>query len=207
MRKEQLKQILGIVATVASTFDEDGISLRFMNNDFMQNNIRSVQEVDQIISNMRFAGMTPLGSALRSKVLDPVVVGPARAGRLQKPVLVITITDGQPAGEAQDAVAQGIRYAVDEVSRTPSHTPPKQGVRMDEQRGSPWTQLTTCNPTDEEAKFFNTYTPAFYIDYFKILAEVSKRDKMMSKEKNLEVMARFATMPAPKEEMEGKGKN
>ncbi|KAL4947560.1 hypothetical protein BDW69DRAFT_178176 [Aspergillus filifer] len=119
VRKEQLKQILGIVATVASTFDEDGISLRFMNNDFMQNNIRSVQEVDQIISNMRFAGMTPLGTALRSKVLDPVVVGPARAGRLQKPVLIITITDGQPAGEAQDAVAQGIRYAVDEVSRTP----------------------------------------------------------------------------------------
>ncbi|KAL4932684.1 putative transcription factor RfeF [Aspergillus undulatus] len=119
VRKEQLKQILGIVATVASTFDEDGISLRFMNNDFMQNNIRNAQEVDQIISNMRFAGMTPLGTNLRSKVLDPVVVGPARAGRLQKPVLVITITDGQPAGEAQDAVAQGIRYTVDEVSRTP----------------------------------------------------------------------------------------
>jgi oxalate decarboxylase/phosphoglucose isomerase-like protein (cupin superfamily) len=66
---------------------------------------------------------------------------------------------------------------------------------------------TFSNPTDEEAKFFNTYTPAFYIDYFKILAEVSRRDKMMSKEKNLEVMARFATMPAPKEEMEGKAKN
>ncbi|KAL4979111.1 hypothetical protein BDW66DRAFT_128630 [Aspergillus desertorum] len=119
VRKEQLKQILGIVATVASTFDEDGISLRFMNNDFMQNNIRSAQDVEQIISNIRFSGMTPLGSALRSKVLDPMIVGPARAGRLQKPVLVITITDGQPAGEPLDSVAQGIRYAVEEVSRTP----------------------------------------------------------------------------------------
>lgn len=55
---------------------------------------------------------------------------------------------------------------------------------------------TFSNPFDEEAKFFNTYTPAFYIDYFKILAEVSAEDKVMSKEKNLEVMARFATMPA-----------
>ncbi|KAL4909103.1 hypothetical protein BDW74DRAFT_145999 [Aspergillus multicolor] len=118
VRKEQLKQILGIVATVASTFDEDGISLRFMNNDFMQNNIRSAQDVEQIISNIRFSGMTPLGSALRTKVLDPIIVGPARAGRLQKPVLVITITDGQPAGEPLDSVSQGIRYTVDEVSRT-----------------------------------------------------------------------------------------
>ena len=55
---------------------------------------------------------------------------------------------------------------------------------------------TFSNPFDVEAKFFNTFTPAFYIDYFKILAEVSKSDEKMSKEKNLEVMARFATMPA-----------
>ncbi len=119
VRKEQLKQILGIVATVASTFDEDGVSLRFMNNDFMQNNIRNAQEVEQVISNIRFSGMTPLGTALRAKVLEPMIIGPARAGRLQKPVLVISITDGQPAGESQDAVSQGIRNTVDEVSRTP----------------------------------------------------------------------------------------
>ncbi|KAL2835125.1 hypothetical protein BDW59DRAFT_137159 [Aspergillus cavernicola] len=119
VRKEQLKQIIGIVATVASTFDEDGINIRFMNNDFVQNGIRNAQEVEQIISNIRFSGMTPLGSSLRSKVLEPLVVGPARAGRLQKPVLVITITDGQPAGEPLDSVAQGIRFAADEVSRTP----------------------------------------------------------------------------------------
>ncbi|KAF2442749.1 RmlC-like cupin [Karstenula rhodostoma CBS 690.94] len=55
---------------------------------------------------------------------------------------------------------------------------------------------TFSNPFEVEAKFFNTFTPAFYIDYFKILAEVSKSDEKMSKEKNLEVMARFATMPA-----------
>ncbi|KAF2241185.1 RmlC-like cupin [Trematosphaeria pertusa] len=66
---------------------------------------------------------------------------------------------------------------------------------------------TFSNPFDVEAKFFNTYTPAFYIDYFRILAEVSKSDEKMSKEKNLEVMARFATMPAqPMLEEMAKGK-
>ncbi|KAF2124891.1 RmlC-like cupin [Dothidotthia symphoricarpi CBS 119687] len=65
---------------------------------------------------------------------------------------------------------------------------------------------TFSNPGDEEAKFFNTFTPAFYIDYFKILAEISKRDEMMSREKNVEVMARFATVVAGEMVGEGKGK-
>ncbi|CEL05388.1 hypothetical protein ASPCAL06506 [Aspergillus calidoustus] len=118
VRKEQLKQIIGIVATIASTFDEDGINVRFMNNELSRNGIRSVGEVEQLIASVRFSGMTPLGTGLKNKVLDPLIVGPARANQLQKPVLVITITDGQPAGEPLDSVAQGIRYAVDEVGRS-----------------------------------------------------------------------------------------
>ncbi|KAL3490811.1 hypothetical protein BJX62DRAFT_206402 [Aspergillus germanicus] len=118
VRKEQLKQIIGIVATIASTFDEDGINIRFMNNELSRNGIRSVGEVEQLIASVRFSGMTPLGTGLKNKVLDPLIVGPARANQLQKPVLVITITDGQPAGEPLDSVAQGIRYAVDEVGRS-----------------------------------------------------------------------------------------
>jgi mannose-6-phosphate isomerase-like protein (cupin superfamily) len=65
---------------------------------------------------------------------------------------------------------------------------------------------TFSNPTDQEAKFFNTYTPAFYIDYFRIMAEKSKGDSSMSKEKNIEVMARFATVPAGEMLGEGGGK-
>ncbi|KAH6390005.1 hypothetical protein HBI60_183940 [Parastagonospora nodorum] len=66
---------------------------------------------------------------------------------------------------------------------------------------------TFSNPFDQEARFFNTYTPAFYIDYFKILAQISKSDEKMSKEKNVEVMSRFATMPAkPMLEEQAKGK-
>lgn len=33
---------------------------------------------------------------------------------------------------------------------------------------------TFSNPYDEEAKFFNTYTPAFYINYFKMLSQMGK---------------------------------
>ena len=56
---------------------------------------------------------------------------------------------------------------------------------------------TFSNPGNVEARFFNTYTPACYIGYIKALAELSQGDGKMSREKNLAVMSRFATIPAP----------
>ncbi|KAJ6008300.1 hypothetical protein N7540_012276 [Penicillium herquei] len=118
LRKEQLRQILGIVATAAATFDQDGISVRFMNSQEMGDGIRSADDVNRLVSRVRFSGLTPLGTGLRSKVIDPMIVAPARAGRLDKPVLVITITDGQPAGEAHSSVHDAISHAVEETSLT-----------------------------------------------------------------------------------------
>lgn len=118
LRKDQLRQILGIVATAASTFDQDGISIRFMNSAEQGDGIRDAEDVTRLVSRVRFSGLTPLGTSLKSKVVDPMVVGPARANRLEKPVLVITITDGQPAGEPHGAVGDVIRHAVEETSRT-----------------------------------------------------------------------------------------
>lgn len=119
IRKDQLRQILGIVAKAASNFDQDGISVRFMNSTEAGDGIRTAEDVDRLVSRVRFSGLTPLGTNLRNKVLTPMVVEPARSKRLDKPVIVVTITDGQPAGEPHGEVASAIRYAVDEVSRTP----------------------------------------------------------------------------------------
>ncbi|KAJ5700959.1 hypothetical protein N7493_012005 [Penicillium malachiteum] len=118
LRKDQLRQILGIVATAAATFDQDGISVRFMNSQEVGDGIRSADDVNRLVSRVRFSGLTPLGTGLRNKVIDPMIVAPARAGRLDKPVLVITITDGQPAGEAHSSVHDAICHAVEETSRT-----------------------------------------------------------------------------------------
>lgn len=118
VRKEQLRQVLGIIATGASTFDQDGVSVRFMNNTETGDGIRDAGDVDRLVSRVRFQGLTPLGTNLMSKVLGPMVVDPARANRLDKPVLVITITDGQPAGEPLDAVANSIRRTTETVARS-----------------------------------------------------------------------------------------
>lgn len=117
-RLDDLKEILSIVATAASMFDQDGISVRFMNSMVQGNNINSKEAAEALISQVRFQGLTPMGTSLRHKVLEPLVIGPARNGQLKKPVLVITITDGHPAGEPPKTVVDVIRHTVDEVSRT-----------------------------------------------------------------------------------------
>ena len=50
-----------------------------------------------------------------------MVLGPARNRQLQKPVLVVTITDGQPAGEMKTVVEDVLQYASNELSRMPQY--------------------------------------------------------------------------------------
>ncbi|KAH8590603.1 hypothetical protein B0O99DRAFT_634207 [Bisporella sp. PMI_857] len=118
-RIDDMKLIVQKAAFAASLFDADGIEVRFMNSNIQGNNIRTAQEVDHLIQQVQFKGLTPMGTQLRAKVLEPLVVQKARINQLRKPVLIITITDGQPAGEANDAVFEAIKYASNELSRTP----------------------------------------------------------------------------------------
>ena len=61
---------------------------------------------------------------------------------------------------------------------------------------------TFSNPFDEEAKFVNTYTPAFYINYFKMLSQIIGQEGKMTPEANKQAMSHFATIPIPKDYLE-----
>ncbi|KAK8189253.1 uncharacterized protein BKA78DRAFT_319049 [Phyllosticta capitalensis] len=124
-RIKDLKLILERVAYAATLFDDDGISVRFMNSlppPQVTEHIKTPQQVDQLMSQIQFKGLTPMGSHLKERVIDEIVRN-ARSGQLRKPVLVITITDGQPAGEPQNAVFETIKNATAEVSRMPQYGP------------------------------------------------------------------------------------
>lgn len=121
-RIKDLKVILARVAYAAALFDDDGISVRFMNSDpppQVCNNIKTEQQVEQLVSSVSFKGLTPMGTSLKNKILEPLVLAPARSGQLRKPVLIITITDGQPAGEAPNAVFDVIRSTAAELRNNP----------------------------------------------------------------------------------------
>lgn len=126
-RIKDLRLILERVSFAATLFDADGISLRFMNTDLstardqqgrpLQDGVASEAQIEQIMRGVQFKGLTPMGTSLRKKVIDEIVLGKAQQGQLRKPVLVIAITDGQPAGEPQNAVFDTIRYAFDTLQQ------------------------------------------------------------------------------------------
>ena len=60
---------------------------------------------------INFNGMTPLGTNLNQKIIQPFLMGGINNRNLQKPILVIIITDGEPTGEPQSTVAQVIKNA------------------------------------------------------------------------------------------------
>nr|XP_019009534.1 uncharacterized protein I206_06183 [Kwoniella pini CBS 10737]OCF48315.1 hypothetical protein I206_06183 [Kwoniella pini CBS 10737] len=117
-RIEDLKMILGKIAFACSLFDHDGIQVRFLNSQLQGNNINSDQAALQLVQQVKFSGLTPLGTALDQKILQPLLLGPARANALQKPLLVIAITDGAPAGESTDKIVQVITNANSELQRS-----------------------------------------------------------------------------------------
>ena len=102
---------------ISVTDIERSIEIRFMNDDStppnMLGNIRTEQQIAQVMSNKIYKGLTPFGTKLRQKVIDGIVMPKLRQPR--KPVLVIGITDGQPAGENAGALEDTILYAVNSI--------------------------------------------------------------------------------------------
>ena len=94
--------IAGKVASVSTRFDDSGISLVFLNKPQRHDCVRSEQQVSQVIAQTPLTGSTPLGPALRNKVLEPYFFEPFRCRNLPKPLLVIIITDGEP--DSKEAV-------------------------------------------------------------------------------------------------------
>ena len=129
-----LRRIMTEVVNISMLFDEDGISIRFM-NDWNSNpamdgvdmrrldNIKDERMIQHIVDRIKYTGITPLGTELRNKVIEPMVLGPARNRQLQKPVLVVTITDGQPAPEPPNVVKDVLQYASNELMRMPHYGP------------------------------------------------------------------------------------
>lgn len=55
---------------------------------------------------------------LRKKVIDPILIQKLNSGQMRKPLLIISITDGQPAGENANSLIETVQYAVQAAQRS-----------------------------------------------------------------------------------------
>ncbi len=94
-----LEDTLGRVATFATILSPDGISIRILNYDGDEqgrwDKLRTVEDVNKRMKRVKYEGVTPLGTRLWSKVLEPMILNKAKSEVLRKPVIVVLITDGE----------------------------------------------------------------------------------------------------------------
>ena len=109
-RKVAVKGVLSFIADIygAVSGKERGIrAIRFLNgNDELEaGNIMTAEQIDRVIDNHEFEGLTRIGTGLMQKILKPFVfdetvkwgrgsVGARKLKQLERPLLIIVITDG-----------------------------------------------------------------------------------------------------------------
>ncbi|KAM0788322.1 hypothetical protein ACM66B_001465 [Microbotryomycetes sp. NB124-2] len=118
-RMDDLRLLVQRATAAATLFDTDGISIRFINSDRTADHISTAPQALDFVSNgSQFSGMTAIGVNLSKKILEPLLLQPARQQMLKKPVLVICITDGEPTGEDRSTFINVVRHARDQLAVT-----------------------------------------------------------------------------------------
>lgn len=92
---ESLRAFLNLVIKISSIYLKDGASICWLNNQRTYRNVKTAQQVTDLIHICPFEGWTKIGESLHYKVLEPLILGLARSGQLAKPTVVMIITDGE----------------------------------------------------------------------------------------------------------------
>lgn len=116
-RVQQLHNILSQIAFCTALLDDDGIDIEFINAPFNGKNIRNADQVHDLLFRVQYKYNTRLGTQMRAKILDPFVRD-AQRGQLKKPLVLITITDGEPQGEPRNMIYDVILKADKELRKT-----------------------------------------------------------------------------------------
>lgn len=98
--QKELVQRIAKIATMVLPPDE-GVALRFINRNVENSDNLTLERLGNVMKDMdwRPGGDTPIGTNLRSKILQPLVYSKLDAGNLDRPLIVIIMTDGMPERE------------------------------------------------------------------------------------------------------------
>ena len=100
-RFQLLKEVIKTIGFWATLMDFDGVVLRFFNSQVEGDGMQTSTDVEKLFTNVVPSGGTPMGEELENKILHKMVAPFLQSGNLNRPVLVITITDGVPSNESR----------------------------------------------------------------------------------------------------------
>ncbi|KAL8703771.1 MAG: hypothetical protein Q9225_008110, partial [Loekoesia sp. 1 TL-2023] len=94
-----LKDTLRRVAQFTTILQPDGISVRFLNfhegTGSQFDNLTDADDIYRKVAQVPFSGSTMLGTVLKHKIVEPMIIQKVSIGKLEKPLFVIIITDGE----------------------------------------------------------------------------------------------------------------
>ncbi|KAG8816477.1 hypothetical protein FRC17_000323 [Serendipita sp. 399] len=104
------REVVKCIARIATRIlpDEYGVELRFINANSTLSG-KTEMEIDAAVDDVSLSRGTMIGTNLVKRVLKPLVYDVIKSGRqLDRPFLICTITDGEPAGEQPDTFKNAI---------------------------------------------------------------------------------------------------
>ena len=94
-----LEDTLRRVARFATILQPNGISVRFLNHyegtGGLYDDLKDAEDINRKVALVPFHGNTMLGTVLRHKIVQPMITEKAAVGKLDRPVFVVIITDGE----------------------------------------------------------------------------------------------------------------
>ncbi|PNP44261.1 hypothetical protein TGAMA5MH_03867 [Trichoderma gamsii] len=107
-QKELIQRITQVTTLVLP--EGEGVALRFINRDVDNATNLTLEGIRNILKPMTWqpGGDTPIGTNLQSKILQPLVYEKITNGALERPLLIIIITDGMPEPEDSSVLVNAI---------------------------------------------------------------------------------------------------
>ncbi|KAH8730014.1 hypothetical protein GQ44DRAFT_673679 [Phaeosphaeriaceae sp. PMI808] len=85
----------------------EGVALRFINQESKGDATLSFEQIGEILKGATWDGDTPIGTNLKSKILQPLVYDKL-SSKLERPLLISIITDGMPDPEPRSTLVDAI---------------------------------------------------------------------------------------------------
>ncbi|RFU79619.1 transcription factor [Trichoderma arundinaceum] len=107
-QKELIQRITQVTTLILP--DGEGVALRFINRDVNNSTNLTLEGIRDLLQPMTWqpGGDTPIGTNLRSKILQPIVYSKIEDKTLERPLLIIIITDGMPEPEDSSVLVNAI---------------------------------------------------------------------------------------------------
>lgn len=98
-RWDILKEVVKTITFFASLLDDNGIDLMFLNYPEIKKGVKSFSEVEKLFKTVVPNNDDPIGATIRERIFNQMVLpflNPSCEEKLNKPLLIINVTDGLP---------------------------------------------------------------------------------------------------------------